>query len=136
VENPDRVACIAGIYPVCNLSSYPGIDKASRAYSLSAEELAENLSEHNPIDRIKPLADARIPLYHIHGDSDKVVPLMENSGKLAKRYTALGGKMILNIVKGQGHNHWIGWFQDQDLVDFIVFHLGKDQENKIKTENP
>ena len=27
-ENPKSVACVAGIYPVCNLSSYPGLDRA------------------------------------------------------------------------------------------------------------
>jgi hypothetical protein len=27
-ENPEKVACLAGIYPVCNLRSYPGLAKA------------------------------------------------------------------------------------------------------------
>ena len=25
VENPDKVAAFAGVYPVCNVASYPGI---------------------------------------------------------------------------------------------------------------
>ena len=29
VEHPSSVACVAGIYPVCNLSRYPGIKNAS-----------------------------------------------------------------------------------------------------------
>ncbi|MFO0815735.1 MAG: hypothetical protein U0796_21155 [Gemmatales bacterium] len=28
-DNADKIACIAGIYPVCDLRSYPGLDKAS-----------------------------------------------------------------------------------------------------------
>ncbi len=30
-ENPARVACIAGIYPVCDLRSYPGLERACGA---------------------------------------------------------------------------------------------------------
>ena len=28
-ENPEKVRCIAGIYPVCDLRSYPGLSKAA-----------------------------------------------------------------------------------------------------------
>lgn len=65
-ENPQRVACIAGIYPVCDLRSYPGLDKTCGAYGMDEPALAAHLSEHNPIDRLKPLADAglcRIQFY-------------------------------------------------------------------------
>ena len=36
VENPDKVAGIAGIYPVFDLRTYPGLDKARPAYGLTA----------------------------------------------------------------------------------------------------
>ena len=26
------------------------------------------------------------------------------------------------VVKGQGHNLWTGWFQSQELVDFVIAH--------------
>jgi predicted esterase len=122
VENPSRVACIAGIYPVCNLSSYPGLRKASAAYGLTEEQLAAALTQHNPMDRLEPLAKARVPIYHIHGDSDTVVPLEQNSGALAQRYRQLGGTITLHVVKGQGHNMWSGWFEGQELVDFVITH--------------
>ncbi len=35
-ENAGSVAGIAGIYPVCNIASYPGIERACGAYGLSA----------------------------------------------------------------------------------------------------
>ena len=41
-ENPQAVACIAGIYPVCNIASYPGIDRACGAYGLTAQQLKED----------------------------------------------------------------------------------------------
>jgi hypothetical protein len=70
IDNPSSVACIAGIYPVCNLSSYPGLSKASGAYGLNEEQLAAQLAEHNPIDRLEALSKAHIPIFHIHGDDD------------------------------------------------------------------
>ena len=125
-ENPEYVACIAGIYPVCNLRSYPGLARACDAYGMSEEQLAAELVEHNPIDRLAPLAKAKVPIFHIHGDSDSVVPLDKNSGVVKERYDRLGGEMELEIVKGQGHNMWSGWFNSHSLVDFVIAH-GKNQ---------
>ena len=119
-ENADKVAGFAGIYPVCSLVSYPGLAKASGAFKLTAEELSARLSEHNPIDRLAALAKAGVPLFAIHGDSDKVVPLEANSGEMRKRYEALGGRMQLIIPPGQGHNMWNNFFQCQELVDFVL----------------
>jgi pimeloyl-ACP methyl ester carboxylesterase len=121
-EHPASVACVAGVYPVCNLSSYPGIESACGAYGMTEELLTAALAEHNPIDRLEPLVKAQVPIYHIHGDSDTVVPLEKNSGELARRYRELGGVMTLNVIEGQGHTMWSGWFQCQDLVDFVITH--------------
>jgi len=126
-EHPRSVACIAGIYPVGDLSSYPGLAGACGAYGMTEEQLAGKLAENNPIDRLAPLAKAKVPLFHLHGDCDKVVPLNKNSGELNKRYAKLGGEMTLEVVKGQGHNYWPGWFHNQDLVDFVITHARKDQ---------
>ena len=120
VDNPQKVRCIAGIYPVCDLASYPGIAKACGAYGLTADELKEQLDEHNPIPRLGPLANAKVPIFHIHGDKDKVVPLAENSAALVKRYQELGGKAKLEIANGQWHNMWRGFFECQELVDFVI----------------
>ncbi len=122
VENADRVGGIGGIYPVCDLRSYPGLEKASPAYGLTRDELEKKLSEHNPVERLTPLAKAGVPIFHIHGDTDKVVPLKENSQELATRYKKLGGTMTLKIANDQGHNLWEGFFQCQELVDFVVKH--------------
>ena len=99
-ENPDSVACIAGIYPVCDLRSYPGLDKACGAYGLTRAELEKQLDQHNPVARLAPLARAGVPIFHIHGDVDKTVPLNENSGEVARQYKLLGGKMELKIAPG------------------------------------
>jgi predicted esterase len=120
VENSDKVGGFAGIYPVCNVASYPGLPQASGAYRLKPDELAAQLANHNPIDRLTALAKAKVPLFAIHGDIDKVVPIETNSGEMRKRYEALGGEMQLIIPAGQGHNMWSGFFQCQELVDFVI----------------
>ena len=121
-ENPDKVAAFAGIYPVCNLASYPGLTKAAPAYGLTPSELEARLADHNPIDRLAPLAKARVPLFAIHGDVDKIVPLEANSGLLKQRYTALGGTIELIVPPGQGHNMWRGFFECAELVTFVKTH--------------
>ena len=120
VENADKVGGFAGIYPVCNIASYPGVPQASSAYRLKPDELAAQLAEHNPIDRLTALAKAKVPLFAIHGDIDKVVPLEANSGEVRKRYQDLGGEMQLIVPAGQGHNMWSGFFECQELVDFVI----------------
>ncbi len=128
-ENPNSVSGIAGIYPVCNIASYPGIDRACGAYELSAEQFEANLKKHNPIDRLEPLAKANVPIFHIHGDQDTVVPLQANSGTLAQRYRDLGGDMTLEVVEGHGHDMWNGWFQSEELVEFVRANAQQETES-------
>jgi len=119
-EHPDHVACIAGIYTVCDMSSWPGLKRAGAAYEMSEKQLAAALPKHNPIDRLAPLAEAGIPILHIHGDSDKAVPLERNAGELARRYRKLGGKIKLIVVPGKGHEEVPEFFESQQVVDFVI----------------
>jgi pimeloyl-ACP methyl ester carboxylesterase len=121
--NPDKVGAFAGIYPVCDLASYPGVERAAGAFELKPAELKEKLKQFNPVDRLDGLAKAKVPLFAIHGDIDKVVPVEANSGRVKERYAALGGTMTL-IVPPQGHNMWTGFFQCRELVEFVVAHAG------------
>jgi Domain of Unknown Function (DUF1080)/Trehalose utilisation/Prolyl oligopeptidase family len=125
IENPGSVSGIAGIYPVTDIASYPGLERACAAYELSAEQLKADLSRYNPVDRVAPLAEAQVPIFHIHGDQDDVVPLKENSLLLAERYRMFGGEIDLEVVAGQGHNMWDGWFQSERLVEFVCQCLGQ-----------
>jgi hypothetical protein len=127
-ENPTRIACIAGIYPVGDLRSYPGLKNASPAYGLSPAELQARLAEHNPIDRLAPLARAGVPILHVHGDLDTQVPLERNSAELARRYRALGGNMRLIVIPGKGHQVCPEFFQCQEFVDFVIAHSRPDKK--------
>ena len=121
-ENPQKVQCIAGIYPVCDLRTYPGLAAACKAYGMTEDEFAVVLSQHNPVDRLAGLAAAKVPIFHIHGDVDTVVPFKDNSGNVAERYRELGGQMNVVVAPGQGHNMWHGFFHSEELVDFVVLN--------------
>jgi len=118
--HPEAVAGIGGIYPVCDLASYPGLTRAAPAFGLSEAALAECLTAVNPVDRLAPLAAARVPILHLHGSQDEVVPLGLNSGVVARRYAALGGPMTLRVMEGRGHDMWPGWFRSEELTDFLI----------------
>jgi dipeptidyl aminopeptidase/acylaminoacyl peptidase len=122
VANPDKVAALAGIYPVFDLRSYPGLDRAAPAYGLTPQQLEAKLAEFNPIERVGVLAERRVPVLLIHGDQDKVVPLKANSAELVARYRAAGAgdAVTLIVAEGQGHNYWEGFFHCQPLVDFVI----------------
>lgn len=121
-EHPESVACLAGIYPVCNLASYPGLKAAAGKYGMSQEQFVKKLRNHNPIDRLAPLARAKVPIYHNTGDVDNLVPGKDNSFLLAERYKALGGDITVTVFKGQGHNYWTGFFEDKAMAEFIIKH--------------
>jgi pimeloyl-ACP methyl ester carboxylesterase len=122
VENPDKVAGIAGIYPVFDLRNYPGLEKAAPAYDLTRGELERRLIEFNPIERIGVLAQRRVPALLIHGDEDRVVPIKVNSVEFAARYRAAGAGDLVKLIvaKGQGHNFWEGFFHSRELIDFAI----------------
>jgi len=126
-ENPDKVQCIGGLYPVCDIASYPGILGASKAYRMTEDQLREKLAEHNPIDRLAPLAKVKVPILHVHGDKDGVVPLKKNSEVLHKRYQALGGPSKLIVIPGKGHEVCPEIFNCQPLVDFFL-HYGQEKK--------
>jgi alpha-beta hydrolase superfamily lysophospholipase len=122
IRNPEKVAGLAGIYPVFDLTSWPGIQRAAPAYKMSPEKLAELLKEHNPIEQIEVLAKAQVPVFLIHGDEDQAVPLEKNSAEVVRRYTTAGAKdkIELIVAEGQGHNYWQGFFRCQPLIDFVI----------------
>lgn len=133
IRNTDKVAGLAGIYPVYDLTTYPSIKRAAPAYEMSAEQLEKSLQQHNPIEKIGVLAKAKIPVCIIHGDIDQVVPLKENSARLAATYKKLGAEQLvsLEVVEGQGHNFFKGFFTSQKLVDFAIERAKEGAKAKL-----
>jgi hypothetical protein len=118
--NSLKVLKIACIYPVCDLLSYPGISKAAIAYGINQDTLSVHLKEYNPVDRLQSLYEAGVGIFIIHGDSDVVVPLNQNSQVIYDRYKTLGGDITLKVVKGKGHEEIPEFFQSQAMLDFLL----------------
>lgn len=122
IAHPERIAGIAGIYPVYDFRTYPGLANAAGAYGLTPAELEARAAEFNPIARVSVLAKAKIPVTIIHGDVDTVVPLKQNSAELVRQYKEAGAESLVKLIvaEGQGHNFWPGFFRSQELVDFAI----------------
>ena len=99
---------------------YPGLKRAAPVYHLSEAELGAQLARHNPIERLAPIARARIPILHIRGDTDKTVPIEKNSQVIFDRYRAHGEPMELIVVSGQGHNFHTAFFESQAVLKFLL----------------
>ena len=131
--NPHKVACIYGDAPVCDFKSWPGGKGKGKGsvgdwklilerfhFKDEAEALAWKL---NPIDHLSPLAGAEVPLLHVFGDADDVVPWDENTRLIAERYEKLGGKIELIRKPGVGH-HPHGLDDSTPIIEFIRKHAG------------
>lgn len=129
-ENPHRVACIYLDAPVCDFRSWPGGKGRSkgsprdweickRVYRLSEDEALEYTG--NPIDRLRPLAEAEVPMLFVCGLADKVVPFAENTAILRRRYHALGGPIRVIEKPGVGH-HPHSLKDPKPIVDFVLKH--------------
>ena len=126
--NPDKVSCIYGDAPVCDFKSWPagkGKGKGSagswinclNAYGFT-EEKALSFKD-NPIDGLEVLAKAKVPILHVVGEADTVVPVSENSDLIEKRYHALGGSIQVIRKPGIGH-HPHSLKNPKPIVDFVL----------------
>jgi alpha-beta hydrolase superfamily lysophospholipase len=115
-RHADQVRCIAGIRPLVNIESDPRIAaELAKAYASGTGGMQPRVA-HNPIDELGALADHSVPILHLHGPGDTVVPAEPNSGELARRYRALGGAIEIVGLTGEGPEVW----RSQMLVDFFV----------------
>ena len=103
--NPDKVAAIYGDAPVMDLKSWPGFKSGliRRAYPFK-DEAEFKAYKGNPVDNLKPLAEAGIPILHVVGDADTTVPVAENTAIAEKRYKAMGGVFEVIHKKDCGHH--------------------------------
>jgi predicted esterase len=123
VRHPDKLRAFVGIYPVCNLASWPlkNSEAATLAdFAMSRPALEAKLAEFNPIDHLKGLLENNVPMFVVHGDSDVVVPYDMNTGLLRERYEAGGGRITVKIIPGEGHKVSPSFFECRELLDFVL----------------
>lgn len=127
-QNADKVHCIYADAPVCDFKSWPGgfgtgsgspsdwiTCKAAYGFTSDAEALAYG---GNPVDNMQPLAAAGIPLLHVVGDADTVVPVSENTAIVEANHISFGGAIKVIHKPGVGHVH--GLDDPSPIIDFIM----------------
>jgi len=122
-QNPIKVKAFAGIYPVLNLRSWPmtrNLITTLADFEIDQDTFLKTVDLHNPIHQLEALARAKVPLYMVHGDSDRIVPLEENTQIVINRYTKLGGEAEVKVVPGKGHQVVDDFFKSKELIEFII----------------
>lgn len=125
-RHPDQVRAWVGIYPVCNLASWPLKNSKPQTladFAMTEPDLVAKLSEFNPIDNLKGLLANKVPMFVVHGDADVVVPYDLNTRLLKERYEAGGGSIQVKVIPGEGHKVGPSFFECQELVDFVLKHI-------------
>ena len=123
MRNPGKVRAFVGIYPVCNLASWPLKNSEAPTladFGMTKPEFEAKLAEFNPIDHLQGLLDNRVPMFVVHGDSDVVVPYDLNTRVLKDRYEAGGGQITVKIIPGEGHKVSPSFFECRELLDFVL----------------
>lgn len=131
IANPDRVACLYGDAPVVDFRSWPGgkgtgpgspgdWQRVLTLWQFASDEDAMAYP-YIAFDHLEGLARAGVPLLHVFGDADEVVPWEENTGRVAETYTALGGSITLIRKPGVKH-HPHGLDDPTPIVDFFLKH--------------
>jgi hypothetical protein len=129
--NTNKVGCIYGDAPVCDMKSWPGgkgkgsgspadWQEAIKDYHFTSDQEMLDF-KGNPIDILAPIAAAHIPVIHVVGDSDTGVPEAENTDIVRERYMKMGGQFALIVKQGCNH-HPHGLADPTPVVDFIVAH--------------
>lgn len=127
--HPDKVSCIYADAPVMDIKSWPmGVRKGKRsdedvkrlldAYGFASEKEAKRW-KHNPIDHAGILAEWAIPMLHVVGDADTVVPVKCNTEVFGKRLRKLGARLEVIHKPGVGH-HPHSLEDPTPIVDFIL----------------
>jgi pimeloyl-ACP methyl ester carboxylesterase len=130
--HPDQTLVVYLDNGVCDFKSWPGgkpkelgtgqgsageWQNLLRAYDFKDDKEAIAF-KGNPVDNLAPLAKAKVPLFLVYGDSDKVVPHKENSELVYNRYKELGGPVERVVKPGEDH-HPHGLKDPKPIVEYF-----------------
>lgn len=127
-QNTDKVYCIYADAPVCDIKSWPGgfysengspedWQRCLQVYGL--DSVSVKSFKGIPIYTCINVARAKIPVLHVYGDADSIVPYKENTFLLAEEFRKNGGSIELICKKGVGH-HPHSLKDPTPIVDFIM----------------
>jgi len=126
-KNIDKCYCLYLDNPVCDFKSWPGGKGVGpgqpdgwrnclNAWGFTEEEALR--FDGNPVDNVKELAASGLPILHLCGDADEVVPPSENTMVIARKMRELGGNFKVIYKPGAKH-HPHSLENPQPILDFI-----------------
>lgn len=134
-KNASKVACIYADAPVMDFKSWPmgegkfngsknDIKQLLTAYNFkdNTEALGWN---RNPVDCAPTIAKARIPVLHVVGDADVVVPVAENTSIFEEQMKKLGAPITVIHKPGVSH-HPHSLNDPSPIVRFILKATGRN----------
>ncbi|MEG0587302.1 MAG: GDSL-type esterase/lipase family protein [Akkermansia sp.] len=130
--------CVSAIYaevPVCDIKSWPAgkgkgdgakadWDRLLAIYGMTEQQAMS--FKGNPVNNLKEIAAAKVPILCVIRTDDTVVPPAENTQVLAARYKKLGGS--IEIISGPGNHQSPSLKDPSPIVNFIL--------NATKYPNP
>ncbi len=135
-RNPEKVACIYADAPVMDIKSWPlgkGKSKGSpqdarqlfTAYGFRNETEALEW-KYNPLDNAALIAKAKIPVLHVVGDADQIVPVSENTNIFEQRMKELKAPITV-LHKPGGDHHPHSFNNPEPIVRFILKATGMNR---------
>ena len=125
--NPEKVAAIYADAPVLDFKSWPKINKTIlKVYGFKNEQEAKAY-KNNPVDNLAPLAKAGIPIIHVVGMADNVVPVSENTLIAEQRYQKMGG--TFKVIRKEGIGHHPHSLKDPSPIVKFVTTKGQGSAN-------
>lgn len=127
--NPDKVSGIYADAPVLDGSSWPGgfgtgkgspgdWERFKDAYQIRTK-LDSLAFRGNPIHNAAAIGKLGIPMIHVCGAADMVVPISENTDLFEKIVLKNGGKIKVIRKPGIGH-HPHSLKDPQEIIDFLI----------------
>ena len=127
-KNPGKTLCIYADAPVLHFESWPGgkgkgkgskgtWEKCLQVYGLTEKEA--QTFRGLPLYGLESLAKQKVPLLHVVGQADTVVPVEENTDLLEKTYRSLGGS--IKVIRKEGIGHHPHSLKDpKPIVSFVL----------------
>jgi pimeloyl-ACP methyl ester carboxylesterase len=117
IQKPDAVQAMYADAPMVEIKIWLTYDQVKGPYGFTSEAQWKAYPG-DAIDNLKPLADAKVPIFLVIGDADGFYVMAK---EIQKRYLALGGTIEMVVKPGVNHVH--GLPSPQPIVDFVHGYL-------------
>ncbi len=121
-KRPNNIRSICAIFPMTDFNAWISetpryFGPIAQAYGLDRGALESVLAERSPIRH--PEAFVNVPVFLLHGDSDKIV-LPHHSRDFAAALTARGCSVTFHEARGFGHEDKIAEAYQKKIADFLT----------------